>query len=79
MSEFRLPLCPICKHENLLPLSTWVLKISLKNVIGTWICTNCGFYVTAGKNSVTDPEDIIADFNMPLRARIEYLRKEYQK
>jgi len=79
MSEMRLPICPICKREILLPLSTWVLKYGKENVVGNWICTNCGFYITTGKNSGTDPEEIIADFNVPLRARIEYLRKEYKK
>ena len=78
MSETGLPLCPICKHQNLLPLSTWVHRLLKQNPIGIWICTNCGFYITTGNNAGTNPEDIIADLNAPLRARIQYLRKNYK-
>lgn len=79
MSEMRLPVCPICKREVLLPLSTWVLRYGREKVIGKWICTNCGFYITTGKSAGTDLEDITTDFHIPLRTRIEYLRREYKK
>jgi C4-type Zn-finger protein len=79
VSEMRLPLCPICKREVLLPMSTWIFKYEKEKVYGNWICTNCGFYITTGKNTGTEPEDITADFHIPLRSRIEYLRKEYMK
>ncbi len=83
MSEMRLPVCPICKREILLPLSTWRVSAGSawgnEKIFGNWICTNCGFYITTGENAGTNPEDINADFNMPLRTRIEYLREEYKK
>ena len=79
MSEMKLPLCPICKREVLLPLSIYVTPGSWEKVFGNWVCTNCGFYITTAKKPGAHPDDINADFNIPLRTRIEYLRKEYHK
>ena len=79
MSEMKLPLCPICKREILLPLSIYVTPGAWEKVFGNWICTNCGFSITTAKKSGAHTDNIITDFNMALRTRIEDLRKEYKK
>jgi len=45
---------------------------------GSWICTNCGFYITTGDTRVIDPtSDIETGFIFHLRKKIRKMRKDY--
>jgi len=79
MSEMRFPLCPICKDEVLLPFSTSQYEVGEK-VFGSWVCTNCGFFITTLDTRAIDiRNDIKTGFHLPLRRGIKELREEYKK
>jgi hypothetical protein len=78
MSELRLPLCPICKEEVLLPFSITQYDIGAKT-FGNWVCTNCGFYITTRDTRAINPkEDIETGFIFNLRTKMNRLKKDYQ-
>jgi hypothetical protein len=81
MSQFKHPICPICKQEILLPFSLsqspdWT---TIK-AYGSWICSNCGFYLTATDSKNVDQKHAIeAGFSVYLKKKVEDLRGEYFK
>ena len=82
LTELSFPVCPICKREVLLPFST--MQFGVKSVsdktFGSWVCSNCGFYLSTKDNKASNPDqDIETGFNKNLRKKIEELRKQYNK
>ena len=82
MTDLKVPLCPICKREVLLPFST--MHQGPKNLqskeYGTWACSNCGFFLsTKNKRAVNPDKDIEAGFSIKLRKKVEELRNQYMK
>ena len=79
MSETRHPVCPICKKEVLLPFSISQYEVRGKH-FGSWVCTNCGFYITTGDKRAMDPiSDFETGINPFLRKEIKKIKKEYLK
>ena len=82
MVESKFPICPIWKREVLLPFSIMQVgapTIAAK-VYGTWICSNCGFFLSTKDNRAVNPDkDIEAGFSIQLSKKIEKLRKQYNK
>ena len=77
MSQSKYPVCPICKQEVLLHFSGSQYEL-ISKTFGSWICSNCGFYLTSGDSRAIDPEsDIKAGFNLSLIKMVEELRREY--
>lgn len=81
MSQLRLPDCPICNREVLLPLSiSQQSGYASGKPYGLWICSNCGFYITTSDTRAINPDkDIKTGFNQSLREKVEKLRKEYKE
>ena len=79
MSEIRLPFCPICSQEILLPFSSDHVSASGKT-FSCWFCSNCGFYLTTVDSKAVNPEkDIKTGFNLELRKKIREMKETYQK
>jgi hypothetical protein len=80
MVDLNFPICPICKREVLLPFSimqVWAKNIQAKQY-GTWICSNCGFFLsTKDERAVNPDKDVEAGFSTKLRKKVEELRKNY--
>jgi hypothetical protein len=81
MSELRLPDCPICKREVLLPLSiSQTSEYAGGKPYGLWVCSNCGFYITTSDTRAINPvKDIQTGFNKDLCKKVEKMRLEYRK
>jgi hypothetical protein len=81
MSESKYPVCPICKQEVLLPFSiSQISDHSTGKVYGSWICSNCGFYLNTRDTRAIDPEsDFETGFNVYVRKKVEELREKYYK
>jgi len=81
LSEFKKPVCPICKQEVLLPFS--IMQVGgnrPEKTYGTWICSNCGFFLSTRDTQGINPEsDVEAGFSDYLQKKVEDLRQEYYK
>lgn len=79
MRQVRLPVCPVCKEEILLPFSVSGGMESAMT-FAHWICTNCGFCIgTDNTRGIHPEEDLHAGFLYKLTARMKELKESFQK